>query len=77
LIIEYDKNPNATVDQKVGSLRDSCQRAFDALEDTWPVGSVHIRTSKSDPGKELGGKWQYLTAGYLGKKRCYYYERVE
>ena len=33
MIIDYDKNPNLTVDQKLQSLIDSIQRATDEIAD--------------------------------------------
>lgn len=32
MILEYDQSPNATVDQKVGTLKDSVQRALEDVE---------------------------------------------
>lgn len=32
MILEYDQSPQATVDQKVGTLKDSVQRALEDVE---------------------------------------------
>lgn len=46
-IIEYDRNPNATFELKIISLKDSISRAFESLED-------EMEQKSSEMEKKLG-----------------------
>ena len=86
MILEYDQSPNATVDQKVGTLKDSVQRALEDVEQntegkpgTPGVGIEAIieqwclSTSKFSPV----GTWVYTEERPEWKPNYYFWTRNE
>lgn len=49
MILEYDQSPSATVDQKVGTLKESVQRALDDVD----VNMQNVQGEKGDPGRGI------------------------
>ena len=75
MIIEYDKGAQ-DVDQKIVSLMESVQMALDAAQrssdalknkiDTfYPVGSIYMSVSATNPGKLFGGEWEQIKDKFL------------
>lgn len=64
MIIEYTRNANATVDEKIMSLRDSVQMALNEVDNksntSEPEGSIFVGTAKVDPNKVYGGTWKKI-----------------
>ena len=69
MIIGYDRNPNASTDQKVQSLMESVQMALNetsvaALSDAlYPIGSYYETSDTSfNPNASWSGTWELDSA---------------
>lgn len=72
MILEYDQSPNATVDQKVGTLKDSVQRALEDVEQ-------NVEGKPGTPGvgiEEIIEQW-CLSSSRLSPVGAWGYEQAE